>query len=797
MDKQQQLEQEALNKSVSRTRKQQRNAIENERETTTTTGSIALSGAIVPLALAIEEWLSEKQAGFNKKYKPFFRLLNSEIVALVIARTVLDGISKGRKRTALAGSIGRAIQQEYQLQEFKKNYRSLFNIKLNELKTESDSMKETILLKELRRQGICSKPWSKEDTIQIGMVSLMLMEKYTGLIKLVESKEGKRIVGRVVPSKDMSEWLETSYAKNSMSSFIYEPMVVKPNDWTNVFDGGYRLKEFQSKGLFVNDKGKHDNLEYKDSPALFDAVNHLQDTGWSVNKEVLDIASELWENNSQAGDLPNREFIPDPSKPLTEEGPEWREYYQRLHAVRYINNTNISKRYKVNDTLEMAHKFKGESMIFFPYHLDFRGRAYPFVKSLSPQGNDLSKGLLQFHVGKSIDTPEQETYFYVHGANMYGIKGTIKERRDWVVENMEWLKKTGDDPRTYISQWSNCNNPFQFLAWVLELSKYERNYLHLSRIPIAMDGSCNGLQIISLLLRDEKIGRSTNCVPQDKPADLYQEVADLVKKKLQSNPNKNNLEVLKYKIIDRDLVKKAVMTVPYGATYYTIQSLYTDKFMSTLTSALAQGGEYTKEHRRMLHHINILSRYTWKAIEELIPTALGFNKWLKEKIRPLVDSNIDISWTTPIGIKVYQGYKVEIRQRITTAIGRKVRRNTHYREELQSLSRSRNNKAILPNYIHSLDASVMLMTTNYMRELGKESLAMVHDSFATHAADAPELAEGLRKIVTEIFSQNLLNLFDNEVTDCYPDSQVTFKSHSVRRGALDINQLKKSLYFFH
>ena len=74
---------------------------------------------------------------------------------------------------------------------------------------------------------------------------------------------------------------------------------------------------------------------------------------------------------------------------------------------------------------------------------------------------------------------------------------------------------------------------------------------------------------------------------------------------------------------------------------------------------------------------------------------------------------------------------------------------------------------------------------------------MVHDSFATHAADAPELAEGLRKIVTEIFSQNLLNLFDNEVTDCYPDSQVTFKSHSVRRGALDINQLKKSLYFFH
>ena len=41
-----------------------------------------------------------------------------------------------------------------------------------------------------------------------------------------------------------------------------------------------------------------------------------------------------------------------------------------------------------------------------------------------------------------------------------------------------------------------------------------------------MDATCNGVQILSLLLKDEEIGEWTNLVPQDKPKDLYQEICD-------------------------------------------------------------------------------------------------------------------------------------------------------------------------------------------------------------------------------------------------------------------------------
>ena len=82
-----------------------------------------------------------------------------------------------------------------------------------------------------------------------------------------------------------------------------------------------------------------------------------------------------------------------------------------------------------------------------------------------------------------------------------------------------------------------------------------------------------------------------------------------------------------------------------------------------------------------------------------------------------------------------------------------------------------------------------------MKELGVDNLSMVHDSFATHALDAPKLAKGLRKIVTEIFSENLLNLFDMDTLGCYPNLKES--RTRLERGALDINQLTKSLYFFH
>jgi DNA-directed RNA polymerase len=54
-------------------------------------------------------------------------------------------------------------------------------------------------------------------------------------------------------------------------------------------------------------------------------------------------------------------------------------------------------------------------------------------------------------------------------------------------------------------------------------------------------------------------------------------------------------------------------------------------------------------------------------------------------------------------------------------------------------------QGMAPNFVHSMDAAHMHLTTARLAAEGVRSLAMVHDSFATHAADTDRMARVLRE----------------------------------------------------
>ena len=339
--------------------------------------------------------------------------------------------------------------------------------------------------------------------------------------------------------------------------------------------------------------------------------------------------------------------------------------------------------------------------------------------------------------------------------------------------------------------WSGADKPLQFLAWCMEFKAWQDNpSTFKSHLPIAMDGSNNGLQLMSLLLKDKNIGAATNCTPQETPADIYQAIADDVDKALKSDPKTTHLALLKYGI-DRSFMKRAVMSVPYGASYYTISTM----FQETFYKAYIDGEEMPFGGQLRAHSIALAS-VTWKAIHKKMPNILELMDWMKNSIRPAINNNVEVSWVTPLGLRVYQGYRQTIRRRVTTAIGKKVHKQAYFRDPLDNLSPRDNLKAIVPNFIHSLDGSVMLGTTNMMKAEGVNSLAMIHDSFATHACDAPALAAGLREVTIKVFSNNLLEMFDTEIQSVYDDKTSDRQAPPIS-GELDITQLKESLYFFH
>ena len=76
--------------------------------------------------------------------------------------------------------------------------------------------------------------------------------------------------------------------------------------------------------------------------------------------------------------------------------------------------------------------FVEEEAIYFPHQLDFRGRIY-CIPSFNPQGNDVTKGLLEFSEGLPIEDTTAAFWLAVQGANVWGFdKAPLEDRVAWV-----------------------------------------------------------------------------------------------------------------------------------------------------------------------------------------------------------------------------------------------------------------------------------------------------------------------------------------------------------------------------
>jgi DNA-directed RNA polymerase len=90
-----------------------------------------------------------------------------------------------------------------------------------------------------------------------------------------------------------------------------------------------------------------------------------------------------------------------------------------------------------------------------------------------------------------------------------------------------------------------------------------------------------------------------------------------------------------------------------------------------------------------------------------------------------------MSWVTPLGLPVVQPYRAQNGYMIKTVLS-----SVMVAKETEDLpiNCSKQKSAFPPNFVHSLDATHMLLTSLRMKESGLH-FAAVHDSYWTHAAD--------------------------------------------------------------
>jgi len=558
----------------------------------------------------------------------------------------------------------------------------------------------------------------------------------------------------------------------------FGPMVVPPLQWSQsdsgelVEGGHYRLR---TPFVVKPTQSLRTRLRSARMPAVFDAVNSLSNTAWQVDPFIKKTVSDILAQGGGVAGIPTANPIPLPPKPTDLDSLKlWRREAAQIYEQ---NAKAFSSRQDLLLALATADSLEDARALWFPHQMDFRSRVYPVPLHLNHTGEDPRRAMLRFARAVPVTNTK---WLKVHAANCWGgsiDKLPFDERVAWVDSKARDIEQFQSEPLRF-EGWMDADNPFQFLAACRALC----DSAAAARLPIHQDGSCNGLQQYAAMGRDLKGGQSVNLTPTERPQDVYAAVAAVCAESvrrmaLEGIPQARVLAPL----IDRKMVKQPVMTSVYGVTRSGVRN--------QLEPRLLERGIDKREVPPLSHW---LSKIVMESIGEALSGASGMMRWLRESCGAILkaDRKRPIQWTTPLGFPVLQPYWNMKTYQVGVDCGfYEIALASPMEDSPQQLAWNTN--GVAPNFVHSVDASHMLMTANAMARKGLD-FAAVHDSFWSHAAHADELAAVLRAEFIALHSVDLPARLKSQWESMY---NITL-ADLPEQGTLNIADVARSPYFF-
>jgi len=617
--------------------------------------------------------------------------------------------------------------------------------------------------------------------------------------------QGKKL-GYLVPHHELNAKLRTESVHSIQT--VRLPMVVEPKPWSSFEDGGYYTipqKVVRQKGGDSAQRAYAQSaIENGDMSKVMAGLDVLGRVPWQINAPVFEVMARAWNSGETIGDLVGEDSVANQKRP--QEPPADATFQERAKWGKALKEyENLigglhSQRCFQNFQLETARAYLNEKKIFFPHSVDFRGRAYPIPPILNHIGSDISRGLLKFAHGKELGTVGLQ-WLKIHLANLYGYdKASLREREQFTMDNIDEIYDSATNPLDGRRWWLKAEDPWQCLACCMELKNafdLPDPTRFLSQLPVHQDGTCNGLQHYAALGGDYAGARQVNLEPSDRPQDIYTGVAELVKEMVAKDAAEGRPTAC---FIDghitRKVVKRTVMTNVYGVTFMgakqqvqdELRNLFprfepTEKVTSLgsvalyvaykIFDALGKIFNGAQEIQYWLGECGdrITTSITAEQIkrikdrfEGLDPTkALYDTKFaapkkvstaqLNKLNKGMENFQTSIIWTTPLKMPIVQPYRKEGTQKIKT----KIQDITVSKKSQQDeVDKRKQLQAFPPNFIHSLDASHMLLSALKASEMGLD-FAAVHDSFWTHASDIPNLNVILRDAFVRMHTEDIVD----------------------------------------
>lgn len=798
------LEHFMCSEGVKRYRNNEVKSKEKSLESTTSMGRVLLQKSVVLLENKLIEFLEETnkgKAGRNFIAGKYLKDINPSVVAFITCKSIINSISDSSRLQKVASYVSKCIEDELRFKHFKSQMPNYYKSLIETLKNRSYSYqyKRSMIVSRMNDKNVAWEPWPLRDKIFLGLKLIDLFISSTGLVESVLVKDKrKKSIRYLYPTKKTIDWICGYNSRCELLSPVYLPMLIKPLEWKGQTGGGYLTNVGREQKL-VNTyhHEKVGELFEEGAEEVYKAVNAIQNTSWRVNKSILRVIKYFWENNISISCLPRREEYSPPARTSNIETDDQalKDWKRKVSEV-YSENVRLrSKVLQFARILWLAEKFEKEEEIYFPHEMDFRGRVYPIPNYLNPQGNDVSKSLLEFSIGKPLGN-DGACYLAMHGANCWGQgidKLSLQKRIDWSVDNSNWIVKCANDPIQNL-KWCEADDPLQFLAFCFEWLGYNKEGVnYCSHGVVRFDGSQNGIQHFSAMLLDKSGAEATNIVPSNEPSDLYKEICDLVNIKIESDAQ-NSVEHANCWLgyVDRKLVKRPVMTLPYGAKLYGFKDQIQEEIKKR-----KDAGEQIPYSGDGFYECQYLAKVIHSAIVEKVSSAPKIMRWLQSITKIAVKGNLPIYWKTPCGFPVYQSYKsYNVKDVIRTQLqGKMVKLKIN--SPGNDMDRQKQVSGIAPNFVHSMDASAMMLTVNLSLDNDITHFAMIHDSFGTHAADARVLQTATREVFYDMYSENdVLGDFRNAVLKGLSDDKVQDIPDELTKGALDLSLVKDSHYFF-
>ncbi len=735
---------------------------------------VASIGDLVPLVVEhIYETrlrIRKGTAGVNfKEIITYLNDLDAEAAALIACKVTFDKVfstkPKANQAAYVTDAIGKAVENECMLRHYETKVPGLLHTLQENYWHQScgTDQKVTIIKTLMKRYDVPMwETWGRAQRVRLGGWLLDCICQASGWFTTEKRQEGRKTPLYVVPTPEFMAIKDEVMATAELFSPIAWPMIVEPKDWQpDGTEGGYILNEVM-KGYEMVRRGNRHRIQ-GETPINF--LNHIQKVAYTLNPFIVDVARTLQERGIAVGKFIPVVETPLPPKPvdIANNAESRKDYRRRAAEAMNVNAQQFKRSCRTRMTMNAVDVFEKYEKFYCPWSLDYRGRCYPIPAFLTPQDTDFGKSLLKFH-RQALMTPEAERWLSFQVSTTAGNdKLPIDERLDWTNDNHSLITAVATDPIGNLSTWEGMDEPWQFLAACDEYYHTcilcDRNYTNL---PVAVDATCSGLQILAGLARDASTAKLVNVLPSDKPQDAYKVIAEEAKPHVPESVRPH---------MDRKTTKRTVMTVPYNAKPFSNRGY--------IREALKEKGvEVDKDD------LTATVKAVRNAMDVIVPGPMRVMKWIEQEVSNAIDRGLkELTWVTPSGFVVTQRLMKKHVERIRLQLlgDCNIFIATGDKNEVD---KSHHKNATAPNLIHSLDASLLHLSAIRFNA----PISLIHDSVLCRATDMSVLSAIVRETYMYLFAEH-------DYLKSWAE-QIGAESDPPIIGTLNPESVIESTYFF-